>query len=70
MTSSKIETAIRHTRNLGQRAIRCAGHWIIEKAGPSLRARCSLCSETRLDLGSSLTGAQYRLAAESRSEGS
>jgi hypothetical protein len=68
MSESKFETAIRHTRNLGRRAIHCAGHWIIEQAGATLRARCSLCGESRLDLGRSLTGAQYQLTAESRGE--
>lgn len=70
MPPSRIETAIRHTRNLGRRAINCAGHWVIEQAGASLRARCSLCGENRQFLGRSLTGAQHLLAAESRGDGS
>lgn len=70
MPPPRIETAIRHTRNLGRRAIHCAGYWVIEQAGRSLRARCSLCGENRAYVGRSVTDAQFRLAAEARSESS
>jgi hypothetical protein len=68
MPISRIETAIRHTRDFGRRAINCAGYWIIEQTGPSLRARCSLCGEGRPYIGRSFTDAQHQLAAESRVE--